>query len=277
MHAILTVAWKEFRDDFRNRWTVAVAVLFALLALGIAWFGGAAAGRVGFTSLDATLASLTTLGAFVIPLIGLLIAYDTIVGERDDGTLLLMLSYPLARGQFLGGKFLGHCAALALATCVGFALAVVIIAVMQPAAQTAQAWMYVGRFIASASLLGASFVGVACLISVLTASKSRAAGLALIGWLAGVVLFDLALLALLVVSGGNPVERAVYPYLLLLNPVDVFRLVNLAALGNGAGNDLLTGMTAGHAYSAALLYAMLLAWAVLPLAWAALAFRGKEV
>lgn len=87
MNTILIVAGKEFRDDFRNRWTVALTVLFALLALGIAWFGSAAAGKVGFTSFDATLASLTTLGAFVIPLIGLLIAYDAIVGERDDGTL----------------------------------------------------------------------------------------------------------------------------------------------------------------------------------------------
>ncbi|WHZ18077.1 MAG: Nitrous oxide reductase maturation transmembrane protein NosY [Rhodanobacteraceae bacterium] len=277
MSAVLTVAWKEFRDDFRNRWTVALAVLFALLALGIAWFGAAAAGRIGFTSFDATLASLTTLGAFVIPLIGLLIAYDTIVGERDDGTLLLMLSYPLARGQLVSGKFLGHCAALAAATFAGFVLAVAIMQWLQASAQTLQAWLYIGRFILSASLLGASFVGLACLISVTTTSKSRAAGLALIGWLVSVVLFDLALLALLVVSGGNAIERAVYPYLLLLNPVDVFRLVNLATLGGGAGDELLTGMTAGHAYPPALLYAVLLAWAVLPFAWAALAFRGKEV
>lgn len=277
MNSIFIVAWKEFRDDFRNRWTVALTVMFALLALGIAWFGSAAAGRVGFTSFDATLASLTTLGAFVIPLIGLLIAYDTIVGERDDGTLLLMLSYPLARGQLVAGKFLGHCGALAAATLAGFGLAVAIMQLMQPPAQTLQAWLHIGRFILSASLLGACFVGLACLISVQTADKSRAAGLALIGWLASVVLFDLALLALLVVSGGNPVERAVYPYLLLLNPVDVFRLVNLTALGDGAGNDLLTGMTAHHAYSPTLLCLVLLGWAVAPFAWAMLAFRRKEI
>lgn len=277
MNAVMTVAWKEFRDDFRNRWTVALAVLFALLALGIAWFGGAAAGRVGFTSFEATLASLTTLGAFVIPLIGLLIAYDTVVGERDDGTLLLLLSYPLARGQLVTGKFLGHCAALAVATLAGFSLAVAIMQVMQPPAQTLLAWLAFARFILSASLLGASFVGFACLISVTTASKSRAAGLALLGWLASVVLFDLVLLALLVVSGGNAIERAVYPYLLLFNPVDVFRLVNLSGLGGAAGNELLTGMTAGHAYPPALLYAALFGWAAVPFAWATLAFRRKEV
>jgi Cu-processing system permease protein len=120
-------------------------------------------------------------------------------------------------------------------------------------------------------------VGLACLISVQASAKSRAAGLALVAWLASVVLFDLALLALLVVSGGNPLERAVYPWLLLLDPVDVFRLVNLVPLGEGAGNELLTGMTGQHTYSPLLLYAMSLAWAVLPFALAMLAFRCKEI
>ncbi|HEX6613344.1 MAG TPA: ABC transporter permease subunit [Rhodanobacteraceae bacterium] len=277
MNTVIAVAAKEFRDDFRNRWTVALAIVFALLALAIAWFGSAAAGRIGFTSFDATLASLTTLGAFVIPLIGLLIAYDSIVGERDDGTLLLMLSYPLSRGQLVAGKFLGHCGALAAATLAGFGSSVALMQWLQPSSQSWLAWLQIGRFILSASLLGASFVGLACLISVQAAAKSRAAGLALVGWLISVVLFDLALLALLVVSGGNPLERAVYPWLLLLNPVDVFRLVNLVALGDGAGNELLTGMTGQHVYSPVLLCVALLAWAVVPFAIATFAFRRKEI
>jgi Cu-processing system permease protein len=277
MNTILAVAQKEFRDDFRNRWTLAVAVLFAVLALGIAWFGGAAAGKVGFTSFESTLASLTTLGAFVIPLIGLLIAYDTVVGERDNGTLLLMLSYPLARGQLVAGKFLGHCGALAAATLGGFGLAVAIMQLMQPPAHTLQAWLQIGSFILSASLLGASFVGLACLISVQTTDKSRAAGLALVTWLATVVLFDLVLLAVLVISGGNPVEQAVYPYLLLLNPIDVFRLINLTGLGEGAGNELLMGMTASYVYSPVVLYLVLLTWVVAPFGWAMHLFRRKEI
>ncbi|HKJ95044.1 MAG TPA: ABC transporter permease, partial [Gammaproteobacteria bacterium] len=64
MNSVLAVAGKEFRDDFRNRWAIAITLLFAVLALGIAYFGAATAGRVGFTSFDATIASLTTLAAF---------------------------------------------------------------------------------------------------------------------------------------------------------------------------------------------------------------------
>jgi len=130
---------------------------------------------------------------------------------------------------------------------------------------------------ASASLLGASFAGTACLISVLTRDKARAAGMALLTWFLLVVLFDLLLLAVLVVSGGNAVERAVYPYLLLLNPIDVFRLANLVSLGGAAGNDVFLAMTAAHAYHPALLYAALVAWAGAPFGLALLRFRKQEV
>ena len=48
---ILAVAGKEFRDRMRNRWVLAVALVFAVIALLIAYFGGAQQGQVGFLSL----------------------------------------------------------------------------------------------------------------------------------------------------------------------------------------------------------------------------------
>ncbi len=277
MNAIVAVAYKEFRDGFRSRWTLAITCLFAILALGIAYFGAVTAGRVGFTSFDATIASLTTLTAFVIPLIGLLIAFDTIVGERDSGTLLLILSYPLSRVELAAGKFFGHSAVLTVATIVGCGVAVIVIQVMTASARTAASWADIARFVVSASMLGASFVGMACVISVWARDKSRAAGLALLTWFSAVLLFDLLLLAVLVLSGGNATERAIYPYLLLFNPVDVFRLVNLVALGGGSGNNVFLAMTAAYAYRPALLYAILFAWAIGPFALALAVFRKQEV
>jgi len=277
MSSILIIARKEFRDDFRNRWTIAVAVLFAVLALSISYFGGAAAGKLGFTSFDATLASLTTLAAFVIPLIGLLIAYDMVVGEQDNGTLLLVLSYPISRVELVAGKFVGHCSALTTATLLGFGVAVVIIQIMQPEARTAEAWLNMGNFVLSASMLGASFIALASVISVMTNDKARAAGLALVTWLATVIIFDLCLLAILVFSGGNPWEQSLFPHLLYLNPIDVFRLINLTTLGSGSGNELFMGMTAAHVYRPWVLYLVMLLWIAIPFALAQFLFRRKEV
>jgi Cu-processing system permease protein len=45
---ILTVAAKEFRDRMRNRWVLAVALVFTVFSLVIAYFGGAQQGRWAF-------------------------------------------------------------------------------------------------------------------------------------------------------------------------------------------------------------------------------------
>lgn len=277
MHPIIAVAGKEFRDDLRNRWVLALTILFAVLALGLAYFGSATVGRLGFQSFNATLSSLTTLAAFVVPLIGLLIAYDTVVGERDKGTLLLLLSYPVSRGELLIGKFLGHSTVLLVATLVGFGIAVGVIQALTPAARSLAAWIDIAGFIGSSALLGACFAGAAAVVSVLTRDKSRAAGLALLAWFVLVILFDLLLLALLVASGGNGLEQAVYPYLMLCNPIDVFRLVNLTALGGGSGNEVFLGMTAAHHYSLPLLYGTLIAWTLAPFGLALFLFRRQEL
>ena len=39
INAIVTVASKEFRDGMRNRWIVAITIIFAILAIGLAYFG----------------------------------------------------------------------------------------------------------------------------------------------------------------------------------------------------------------------------------------------
>ena len=85
MNTVLIVAHKEFRDGLRNRWAFAITVIFALFALGLAYFGAAASGQVGFTSLATTIVSLASLAIFLIPLIALLLAYDSIVGEESRG------------------------------------------------------------------------------------------------------------------------------------------------------------------------------------------------
>lgn len=276
MRNILTVANKELHDDLRSRWTIGLSLVFVVLALSIIYFGGVAAGKVGYTSFGAILASLTTLAAFVIPLMGLLIAYDTAVGEREAGTLLLLLSYPLAPAELLTGKLLGHSATLAVAIVAGFGLACGFGQFFTPAARSVAIWSDIGGFMASASLLGASFVGIGCLISVMSHEKARAAGLALVAWFLLVILFDLVLLAVLVTSGGNAIERVLFPYLLLLNPIDVFRLVNLVGL-HGAGNTLFLSMTAGEAYPSAVLWAVAAVWAALPFSLALIAFRKQEL
>ena len=165
MNQVWNIARKELSDGLRNRWMLAISLVFALLAVGIAWFGAAASGQVGFTSIPATIASLASLATFLMPLIALLLAYDAIVGEEEGGTLMLLLTYPLSRGQILLGKFVGHGMILGLATLIGFGCAALAIAVLVPDIELGTLTWAFTRFIISSTLLGLVFLALAYVLS----------------------------------------------------------------------------------------------------------------
>ena len=259
MKQIMFIARKEFSDGLRNRWMLAISILFAVLAVGISWFGAAAAGQVGFTSIPATIASLASLATFLMPLIALLLAYDAIVGEEEGGTLMLLLTYPLSRSELLLGKFVGHGAILGLATLLGFGSAAVAIAILVPdVAFTTLAFAF-GRFILSSTLLGLVFLAFAYLLSSQAREKSTAAGLALGIWFLFVLVFDLALLTLLVVTEGK-VSPELVPWLLLLNPTDIYRLLNLGGFDTGGQGLGTMSLAAELPVGQLALWACLLVW-----------------
>lgn len=272
MNAILTIAGKEFRDGLRNRWVLAIALVLAFLAVGIAWFGAAASGGLGFTSLATTLVSLATLAVFLIPLIALLLAYDAVVGEQEAGTLLLLLTYPISRTQLLLGKFLGHGLILGAATALGFGVAGGVIALGAEGVALGELAAGMGLLIGSSILLGWVFIAFAYLISVSVSEKARAAGLALVVWFLFVLVFDLGLLALLVSvkQGGDWL-----PWLLLLNPTECFRLINLAGVEAARSYTGLTAIAEGGAFRPAVVSAILVAWVLVPLGLALLRFRRR--
>ena len=274
MKQIWNIARKEFSDGMRNRWLLAISLLFAVLAVGIAWLGAAASGQLGFTSIPATIASLASLATFLVPLIALLLAYDAIVGEDEGGTLMLLLTYPLGRGQLLLGKFVGHGLILALATLIGFGCAALAIAVLVTDVDLGLlAWAF-ARFMLSSTVLGWVFLAMAYVLSSRSSEKSSAAGLALGLWFLFVLVFDLALLALLVLSQGkfNP---DLLPWLLLLNPTDVYRLINLSGFeGSGSAVGVMT-LGADLPLAGGLLWLCLLLWVVAPLLLAYGVFRRR--
>src|SRR6185295_9917997 len=107
MNAVLVIARKEFGDGLRNRWVIAATLLMAALALALSLLGSAPTGVVAADRLAVTVVSLSSLSIYLVPLIALLLSFDAVVGEVQQGTMLLLLAYPLARWQVIAGKFLG--------------------------------------------------------------------------------------------------------------------------------------------------------------------------
>ena len=277
MNAIFTVANKEFRDGLRNRWVLSITLVFAFLAIGLAYFGASASGTVGFTSLATTIISLSSLAIFLIPLIALLLAYDSIIGEEEQGTLLLLLTYPMRRSQLLLGKFMGHAGIMGVSTVLGFGVSAILIGVLTGEIFDLELWQAFGMFILTTTLLGWVFIAMAYVTSSLASEKSRAAGISLILWFWFVLIFDLILLGQLVLTKGASGNDWL-PYLLLLNPTDVFRLANLASFEAARHYTGLAHMTAtGSSFDSLMLTGVLVAWVVAPLLLALWLFNHRRV
>ena len=197
---------------------------------------------------------------YLIPLIALLLGFDAIVGERERGSLDLLLALPITRLELLLGKYLGLAAALTLSTLAGFGLVAVLLY-----RQLSWAGLYhYGGFMLSSVLLGLAFLSLAVLVSVVARDRTRASGLAIALWFFFVLVFDLLLLGVLVGTGGR-FGGETFAWLLLLNPADVFRILNVFSLDDVRTLYGLASIVPPSLGRPAVLGGVMLAWIALPL------------
>ena len=256
MTAMFTMACKEFEDRVRNGWILAISLAFAVFALVIGVSGFGVAGSVGATDSEATIISLTSLVLYLIPLLGLLLGYDGIAGEQEQGTLDLLRAYPVQATDLVVGKWLG----------LGTVLSVVfILGVAMPAGLAVASGHALLPWLVFAGLsiwLGAIFIALALWLSTLATQRGTVLGLALCLWLILVILFDVGVIGLLVATGGD-LPPGLVNGLFFLNPASLFRFLNLVFL---LDHDTLVGMGfAVHTLPTWSLLAALAVWGAVPL------------
>jgi Cu-processing system permease protein len=275
MSALWTVALAEFQEGLRNRWVLSAIAILATLAFSLALLGSAPIGETRASALSVTTVSLASLSIYLIPLIALTLSFDAIVGEHERGTLLLLLTYPIARWQVVAGKFLGHLSILACAIGLGYGSVGVYLAVKS--APAIGEWAMFGSMMASTLLLGGVFVALGYLISVLVSARATAAGVAMAVWLFIVVLYDLLLLGLVLADSEQTMSSSLFGSLILFNPADVYRLFNLAGSEAASMVAGTSGIMDTSYTSPSLLLGLLAVWMVLPLLAAILIFQRREL
>jgi len=272
---ILIIARKEIQEGLRNRWVIAVTLLLASLALTLSFLGSAPTGNVGAGRLDIVIVSLASLTIFLVPLIALLLSHDAIVGELERGTLLLLLSYPVARSQIVFGKFLAHIRILSFATLLGYGAAGLAL-VVAGTPTTADSWTAFGAMIGSSILLGSVFTAIGYLVSATVSQRSTAGGIALGVWLFFVIIYDMGLLGAIVSTKGVGFSPGLLSILLMANPTDAYRLLNLGSETAGSVSAL-SGLAASSKLSPTVLMASLALWVAVPLSLAMLRFSRREL
>jgi Cu-processing system permease protein len=274
LRCLAAIAVREVREAIRNRWVLAASASLGGLALMLALLGSVAVGESRAAPLAVAVANLSSLSVYLVPLLALLVSFDAIVGESERGTLALLLTYPVKRWQLLAGKFAGHLTVLVFAVALGYGPigGFVIWRSADP-----QGWQgYVTMMLASV-LLGAVFVALGYLVSVICRQRASAIGAVIVLWLALVVLYDLGLLGVLLADENHAIGERAFAVLLLINPGDAYRLFNLLAI-DAVG--AITGMSAvvdGLALERSTPLLVLAAWVVGPLAVSAILFQRREI
>lgn len=256
----------------RNMWVAISALLMALFTVVLTLAGSAPTGVLGVDPVIISVTSITTLSVYFVPLVALLLSFDAISGETERGTLALSLTYPLSRAEILFGKFVAHFLVLAFA--IGVALFLTLILTLFQHKGTPMNFMPLLWLFFTSLMLGATFLGLGYMVSAMVRQPSVASGLAIVIWLVCVVLYDIGLLGALVADNGGYFTQAIFPYALVANPADAFRLLNMPDISN---NMLSSGLGAASAVSGRIgqLISLLL-WPMLALFFAWIVLRKVE-
>lgn len=270
---VYSLTQKELSDARRNRWFILYTIAFAGLALALAWLALTGVGAYGLAGFGRTGASLINLVLLIIPLMGLTLGALSLAGEREQGTLLYLLTQPISAAELLLGKFLGLALAILVALALGFGLSGLLIAWQ---GGSTQAGDYLNLVLLAFALALAS-LSLGFLISAATSKSTTAVGIALFLWLVLVFFGDLGLMGTAIVLR---IDIDQLFGLALLNPLQLFKMASILAIRSNLEILGPAGVYAVRTYGGGLLpllIGILLLWAIVPLAITQLVFRKRGV
>ena len=129
----------------------------------------------------------------VISILAILVSYDTISGEREDGTLRLIMSNSVPRHHVLFGKFMGGMVTLAIPIIIGFLVISLILEFSTMVNLTGDDWIRIGFMLVVSLIMVSVLFNLGLFLSCVTRRSSDTLILLLFIW----VLF------LLVVPNGS--------------------------------------------------------------------------
>jgi ABC-2 type transport system permease protein len=105
----------------------------------------------------------------LVSVLGLMVAYASIVGERSSGSLKLLLGLPYSRRDVVLGKLVGRAAVFVAATVAAFAVGFLVLLTYGVVAPIDYLFL-----VALTVLLGVAYVSVAIAVSASIRTRSRA-------------------------------------------------------------------------------------------------------
>ncbi len=255
---IYYLAKKEVMDNFRNYWIIILSVIFTLLVLVFSYFGSTGFGS-GFRGLSATVELLRPIVILIIPIIGLMLGYASIVREIEEGSMLSLLSFPVKRYEIIIGKFLGLGSVISIITLIGFLVSGTVIALNT----TNPDFLYYFGFIGATILLGLGFLSVSLFLSTILKQRSTAIGGAIFLWIFFAIIWQILIVGIvfsLITIGQNTDSLDWFPYINIINPLTAILYYG------GTPPPEVHWMIVSY-----------LSWIIIPLALSILVFEKKDI
>lgn len=247
MQGIITIFEKELADHFSSYRFLALFALIAMVSLVTVYMAGmsiaqdlAGVAKPKFVFLMLFTASgvrfsLVQFVAFFGPLIGLMMGFDTINRERNEGTLSKLLAQPIYRDAVVNGKFLSGVAVIAIMLAsivlVITGLGLLMLGLVPGAEELWRIFIYLLISI----IYIAFWLGVAILFSILFRSVATSALFSLAVWI-----FFSFFLSL----GANAIASSLTPEAGRTNPEALFRRMKIErAISLMSPLELYTGST----------------------------------
>lgn len=196
------VARKDFQDAGRSRALWALSVIFVLLSGLIVWGFGELLGGGNGADILGLIGALKSPMTLFISIVALLVGHKAIVGERESGSLKVLLSLPHSRLDVVLGKLAGRTVVLWLAIALGFLTGTVV----WFATVGSGSLVKLGFFAALTLVFALAYMSVAVAISASTRTGSRATAIAIGVWLVFQFLWSVIILALRFAASGFSLE-----------------------------------------------------------------------
>ena len=231
--SLAAVTRKEYQDSIRSFTLLGLTLLFTVFA---GWLASLQFIPVGFRQSSVDLTTLALLNSmrqptlFFVPLVGLALGYNSIIGERELGTIKVILGLPNTRAEVVLGKFIGRSAVLSTAILVSYAAAGLIALALYDSFSVRVFALYTLLTL----LYGLVYIAIGIALSASVDSQIRAVswagvlyGLFIIGW--DIVMAGIAIATVgyyVPQTGGPPWLQALF----MLNPSTAFAYAARAAV-----------------------------------------------
>lgn len=175
------MAKKDFLDAYR-KWSLATAAVGFVLFFAVPTYMGTSQaqdpGTVNFFNY-------LQVALFLIPLAALMMSYESIAGERELGSLKLLLALPYTRRDVVAGKAVGRAAVVGTAAIIGVLVATLVFVALGGSISL----VAFVAFLVLVFMLAAAYTSSAVCLSAASPTSNRAMAtcvgfllLTLIGW-----------------------------------------------------------------------------------------------